>query len=166
MSWLNAMHEMNIERIQEPRDAEWCAYLMASCEPWLTLGRTYAESLQIIGDSSKEVYLCRQKGELSGFIILNLNGAFIGYVQTICVAPHWRRQGIGTALLRFAENRIFKESPNVFLCVSSFNADAKKLYQREGYKTVGELPNYLVEGHSEILMRKTLGPIRGFSKPS
>jgi ribosomal protein S18 acetylase RimI-like enzyme len=156
----------NIERIHEPADAKWCASLMASCEPWITLGRTYEESLQIIGDASKEVYVCRQKEELSGFIILNLNGALIGYVQTICVAPHWRRQGIGTALLRFAENRIFKESPNVFLCVSSFNGEAQKLYQREGYQTIGQLTDYFVEGHSEILMRKTQGPIRGVRKRS
>ena len=156
----------NIERLHDADDASWCAALMASSEPWITLHRSYDESLEIIRDPSKEVYLSRHHGELSGFMILNLNGAFIGYVQTICVAPNWRRKGIGTALLRFAENRIFKDSPNVFLCVSSFNEEAKKLYQREGYEIVGELTNYLVEGHSEILMRKTQGSISAFRNQS
>ena len=66
--------------------------------------------------------------------------------------------------MRFAEERIFTESPNVFLCVSSFNAEGERLYEREGYEMIGELKDYIVGGHSEILMRKTLGPMEGFSR--
>lgn len=145
-------------------DAQWCASIMVNSEPWVTLGRTYEESLRIITDPSKEVYLARLEGELSGFVILNLKGAFVGYVQTICIDPKSRGKGLGTILLRFAEERIFTQSPNVFLCVSSFNAEAKRLYEREGYEMIGELKDYIVRGHSEILMRKTLGPMEGFSR--
>jgi [ribosomal protein S18]-alanine N-acetyltransferase len=137
---------------------------MVNSEPWITLGRTYEESLQIIADSSKEVYLARLEGELSGFIILNLKGAFTGYVQTICIDPKSRGKGLGTTLLRFAEERIYRESPNVFLCVSSFNPEAKRLYERLGYETIGELKDYIVKGHSEILMRKTIGPLKEFGR--
>src|SRR5256884_7239311 len=35
---------------------------------------------------------------------------FVGYVQTICVDPARRRHGLGSALLRFAEERILGES--------------------------------------------------------
>jgi hypothetical protein len=48
------------------------------------------------------------------------------------------------------------------MCVSSFNHDARRLYQRLGYQAVGELIDYIVRGHSEILLRKTLGPLTGF----
>jgi ribosomal protein S18 acetylase RimI-like enzyme len=65
-------------------------------------------------------------------------------------------------LLEFAEQRILKESPNVFMCVSSFNHGARRLYERQGYKVVGELTDYIVEGYSEILLRKTRGPLTGF----
>lgn len=136
---------------------------MVDSEPWITLGRTYEESLQIITDPSKEVYLAKLEGELSGFIILNMKGAFIGYVQTICIDPRSRGKGLGSSLLRFAEERIFRESPNVFLCVSSFNTEAKRLYEREGYETIGELRDYIVRGYSEILMRKTIGSMKEFS---
>jgi ribosomal protein S18 acetylase RimI-like enzyme len=47
--------------------------------------------------------------------------------------------------------------------VSSFNRDAQRLYERLGYKVVGELTDYIVRGHSEFLLRKTLGPLTGFS---
>ena len=56
----------------------------------------------------------------------------------------------------------FRESPNVFLCVSSFNKEAQRLYKRLGYRKVGELKDYVVKGHSEFLMRKSIGPIMGY----
>jgi ribosomal protein S18 acetylase RimI-like enzyme len=65
--------------------------------------------------------------------------------------------------VEFAERRILQVSPNVFMCVSSFNHGARRLYQRLGYQVIGELPDYLVRGHSEILLRKTTGPLAGFA---
>jgi len=158
--------DVEIESLRRQADAEWCASVMSNSEPWITLGRTYEESLEILTDPSREVYLARIEGELSGFIILNMKGAFVGYVQTICIGPDSRGKGLGSRLLRFAEERIFSESPNVFLCVSSFNPQARRLYERLGYETVGELKDYIVRGHSEILMRKTLGPLREFGRRS
>jgi ribosomal protein S18 acetylase RimI-like enzyme len=66
-------------------------------------------------------------------------------------------------MMRFAEERIFRQSPNVFLCVSSFNRRAQKFYERLGYACVGELTDFLVPGHSEILLRKTRGPLLAFT---
>jgi hypothetical protein len=37
----------------------------------------------------------------------------------VCVAPAQCSQGLGTELIRFAEERIFRRFPNVFTCVSS-----------------------------------------------
>jgi hypothetical protein len=48
------------------------------------------------------------------------------------------------------------------MCVSSFNVGARRLYLRHGYEVVGELTDYIVEGHSETLLRKTFGPIASF----
>jgi len=66
-------------------------------------------------------------------------------------------------LVAFAEERILRISPNIFMCVSSFNQGARRLYQRLGYTVVGELSDYIVQGHSEILLRKTLGPLAEFT---
>ena len=68
----------------------------------------------------------------------------------------------GTQLVEFAEQQIFRESPNVFLCVSAFNARARQFYARLGYESIGELKDYVVAGQSEILMRKTIGPRNGY----
>jgi [ribosomal protein S18]-alanine N-acetyltransferase len=155
----------SIARLETAADAEACARLMASSEPWLTLGRSYEASLAIIRDSTREVFVLRDgTGKLSGFLILCLTGAFVGYIQTICIDPNCRGQGLGTGLLAFAEERILSQFPNVFMCVSSFNHDARRLYERLGYRVVGELSDYIVAGHSEILLRKTLGPLMTAAK--
>ena len=150
---------MEIRRLAGRAEAEACARMMAGSEPWITLGRSYEASLALLESPDREVYVAVADDVAAGFIVLNLHGAFVGYLQTVCVAAEARGQGIGTQLVRFAEERIFRESPNVFLCVSSFNAGARRLYERLGYVLVGELTDYIVRGHAELLYRKTIGPI-------
>jgi ribosomal protein S18 acetylase RimI-like enzyme len=154
------------ERLTAPGDAEACARLMTCSEPWVTLGRTYQTSLAIIQDPTRETYVLREDGEVVGFLIICMMGAFVGYIQTICVHPDHRGRGLGTRMVEFAEQRILKEVPNVFMCVSSFNHDARRLYERLGYHVVGELTDYIVEGYSEILLRKTTGPLSSTRLPT
>jgi len=155
---------LSVRPLESEAEAQWCARLMSSSEPWTTLGRSYQEALERMKDESCERYVARVGSVLAGFLILNMKGAFVGYIQTLCVTPESRNQGIGTKLVEFAEQRIFRDSPNVFICVSSFNYEARKLYERMGYRLVGALMDYLVRGHSELLLRKSVGPIGEFKK--
>jgi ribosomal protein S18 acetylase RimI-like enzyme len=143
-------------------EAGACARLMAESEPWLTLGRGYESALELIADRLKEVYVARLGGKLAGHVVVNMQGPFAGYIQALVVAPEWRGRGIGARLLGFAEERIFRDSPNVFLCVSGFNRRAQQFYARLGYERIGELKDYVIAGESEILMRKSIGPKTGF----
>jgi ribosomal protein S18 acetylase RimI-like enzyme len=140
---------------------------MASSDPWRRLGRTLEESYRILRDPSREVYVALESASdteprVAGFTILVMQGAFIGYIQSVAVRPERRGRGLGTALIEFAERRILRATPNVFICVSSFNPGARRLYERLGYTVVGELTDYIVRGHSEILLRKTTGPLAEF----
>ena len=137
---------------------------MSSTDPWITLGRGYDASLEIIQDPTREVYVAGDEGGVTGFVILNMGGAFVGYIQTVAVREDVRSTGLGSRLIAFAEDRIFRKSPNVFMCVSGFNTRAKHLYERLGYTVVGVLDNYVVTGYSEWLLRKTRGPIIGFER--
>ena len=150
-------------------DAEaWlCAELMASSDPWRRLGRTLEQSYQIVRDPAREVYVALEpspSGEprVAGFIVVIMQGAFVGYIQSVAVHPDCRGRGLGTALIALAEHRILHDVPNVFICASSFNPAARRLYERLGYAVVGELTDYIVRGHSEILLRKTTGPLSEF----
>ena len=141
-------------------EAEACAHMMAASEPWVTFGITFEECMARLTNPSREIYVAVDNAVL-GFIILNTQmGPFTGYIQTICVAPEARGSGVGSQLIAFAEERIFRDGPNVFLCVSSFNPRARALYERLGYETIGEIRDFLIAGASEILMRKTRGPLR------
>jgi ribosomal-protein-alanine N-acetyltransferase len=157
-------HEVEIRKLQDASEAERCAQVMSSSEPWITLRRSYKDSFRILTDPVREIYLAAVRGQTAGFVILNMKGAFVGYIQTVCIFPEWRNTGIGTKLIDFAEERIFRDSPNVFMCVSSFNQNALRLYERLGYRVVGELKDYIVPGHSEILLRKTIAPLTEFKK--
>ena len=133
-----------IRKLQSTNKAHRCALLMSNSEPWITLGRTYDDSLKMLLDPLIEVYLAVVEDEIIGFIILQMHGAFKGYIQTVAVDAEWRNKGIGSRLLKFAEGLIFSQTPNVFICVSSFNKKAQELYKRLGYETIGELKDYMV----------------------
>lgn len=156
------MH-LTIRPLATVAEAQECARLMSTSEPWITLGRSYEASLQILTDEERERYVAYAEGQLVGFLILNLRGAFVGYIQTVCVAAGSRDRGFGRQLIAFAEERILREHPNVFMCVSSFNESARRLYERLGYRVVGELKDFIVAGHGEILLRKTRGPLLGYA---
>jgi [ribosomal protein S18]-alanine N-acetyltransferase len=136
---------------------------MEQSEPWITLGRGYQAGMAMLRDDARERHLALLGEQPAGFAVLLMQGALTGYLQTICVAPGFRARGIGAALMDFAEARVFARHANFFLTVSDFNVDARRFYERRGYHVVGELKDYVIAGRSEILMRKTRGPIRGYT---
>jgi ribosomal protein S18 acetylase RimI-like enzyme len=156
------MEAVTIGRLAGENEARVCAAIMAASEPWVFFGRTFEQCLARVTNPAGEVWVARDGETVRGFIILLLHGAFVGYVQVLCVDASARGRGVGSMLMAFAEERIFREFPNVFLCVSSINPRARALYERLGYTLVGELTDYLVRGHSEFLMRKTAGPLAEF----
>jgi len=158
------MKELEIGRLDGDAEARACAEMMASTDPWIFFKRTFEQCLARVTNPAGEVWVAREDGVARGFIILLLQGAFVGYIQVVCVAADARSSGIGSKLVAFAEERIFREFPNVFLCVSSINPRARQLYERLGYKFVGELDDYITRGHSEFLMRKSVGPLDEFQR--
>lgn len=151
-----------IRPLSDDTEAHACATIMATSDPWVTLGRSYDRCLATARDSALERYVAMSDGEVVGFILLSMQGSFTGYIKSIAVREDWRGRGMGSALLAFAEQRILRDSPNVFICVSSFNHRAHALYERLGYETVGELRDFIVQGYHERLMRKTTGPLADF----
>ncbi len=160
-------HSVTVRPIAGDDEIRVCAEIMTTSDPWVTLGRTMEQAVRVLSDREiQETYVAVNDGAVVGFVILIMKGAFVGYIRTVAVHSDWRSRGLGRRLIWFAEERIFRDSPNVFLCVSSFNERARALYERLGYETVGELRDYIVRGHSEWLMRKSLGPYAEFQRES
>lgn len=129
---------------------------MASTEPWITLCRYLEECRAALVRPGTELFVARTEDLPVGFILLASYGlAGSPYIASIAVAGDARGQGVGSRLLRFAEEH-FAGRGHIFLCVSSFNQGAQQLYRRHGYEFVGELHDYVVPGHSELILHKSL----------
>jgi ribosomal protein S18 acetylase RimI-like enzyme len=141
----------------DERDA--CARIMAGSDPWVTLGIGVDRARAVFDLPDREVLLAKDGPEVAGFAVISMQGVLSGYLQTLAVSPAHRGRGLGAALLARVETRVFGEKPNVFLFVSSFNRGARRFYEAHGYELIGEVPDFLVAGHGELLMRKTTGPL-------
>jgi [ribosomal protein S18]-alanine N-acetyltransferase len=146
----------------DPGDFNICANIMSGTDPWITLEMSYSLCRKAFEGIFREVYIIRSGKDIAGFVIVQVSGTFAGYIQTLCISESFRGKGLGTKLLLFCEDRIHKFSPNIFICVSSFNERAIKLYYKFGFKYIGELDNFVREGFSELLLRKTIGPRIGY----
>ena len=136
---------------------------MAVSDPWLKLGMDKHQCKAAFEGVCKEAYVARVGDAIAGVVIIQICGSFKGYIQTLFVSKAFRSQGIGSQLLGYVEKRILEISPNVFICVSAFNHDARRLYERKGYLQVGILHDFVKAGFDELLLRKTVGPILGYN---
>ncbi|MEM3454730.1 MAG: GNAT family N-acetyltransferase [Thermoproteota archaeon] len=148
-------------------DVAECIKIILTSEPWKTLRTTEKEARTSLlgGIKSGKTIVAKVDNKTVGFIVFYPKGAFPlgGYIKLIGVHKDFRGMGIGRELMKRAEKEIFNYAKNSFLLVSSFNKAAQKFYRSLGYKKVGEIPDAIMKGYSEIIMRKTLGPIKRFS---
>ena len=155
-------------------DIDPCARLIAADPLWkryhITLARARRLLREVLATAHRgggrmgeagEFAVAHSGGQVVGFIWFRLDGTFhhSGYVRWIGVAPHVRGQRVGANLMAYAERKIFARGPNVFLMVSAFNTGAQAFYKRLGYREIGAVPNYAIQGISERLFRKTRGPL-------
>lgn len=100
-----------------------------------------------------------RQGEIAGLIKV-LQKGFCGlypYLALISVGEEYRGGGVGSFLLSaFEQMGIEAGARKVALMVSDFNHDAKKLYERRGYRTIGLIPDAAKDGIGEYLMLKDL----------
>lgn len=105
-----------------------------------------------------QLHVATSDRAIAGFVWWMPRGAFYhsGYVRLIGLSPSAQGRGAGRALMRAAEEAVIAESRDMLLLVSDFNIEAQAFYQHLGYAHVGALPDYVVPGISELLMRKRL----------
>ena len=113
-------------------------------------------SLLISGDGAIRYQLtCDAKP--AGVVIVRSPWLAGPYLQILAVLPHLQGGGAGTAILHWYEQTaLTARMRNVWLCVSGFNSDAQRFYQRYGYTLIGHIPDLMRSGDDELLMRKNL----------
>ena len=93
--------------------------------------------------------------ELAGFLVAQ-SGA-TGHIITIDVALRARRSGIGSLLLRGAEDRLRDAgSRAVGLETAVDNLSALSFYKRHGYSVIKTWPRYYSNGVDALVLKKVL----------
>lgn len=154
-------------RAFHPDDASAAIRMLMESEPWKTLGYRASDweglfrSLPVTREGYvREGYVIESGGIVAGIALLR-PGVLLGeYLELLVIAPGSREQGLGRRLLTHVEGVVFARAKNLFVCVSDFNHSGQRFYERLGYGTIGPIPDLLVSGRAEILMRKTVGPVR------
>lgn len=94
-------------------------------------------------------------GELQGFIVGYCGAA--GHVITIDVAPGSRRSGVGSLLLKSAEDRMRAAGCGaVGLETAVDNRSALLFYKRHGYHVMRTYPRYYSNGVDALVLKKDL----------
>ncbi len=143
-------------------DREAAVRMLAGSDPWKTLGYT-ATDLDSLFDTmpqGREAIVIEHHGNVAGLALLRQRFLMGDYLELLVIAPSARGKGLGRALLTYLEGLVFARAKNLFVCVSDFNKEARRFYQKHGYQEIGPMPNFLIPGSAEILLRKTAGPAR------
>jgi len=147
-----------------PDDVEACIEILLGY-PWTRYALTADQArtallggLEQMARGVSRVHVAASEGAVAGFVWWMPHGAFFhsGYIRLIGVSPTVQRHGTGRALVQTAEEAVITESRDMLLLVSDFNVSAQAFYRRLGYQHIGALPDYVMPGISELLMRKRL----------
>lgn len=152
-------------RPYRPDDRATIVAMLAGSEPWKTLGYTDVDWKKLFDPlpSGREGFVIETEATVAGFALVRPKFLIGDYLELLVVAPAARGKGLGSALLSHVEAVVFARVKNLFACVSDFNAEARRFYKKNGYQEIGPMPNLLIPGSAEILLRKTTGPQRGSS---
>jgi ribosomal protein S18 acetylase RimI-like enzyme len=137
--------------------------LLACSDPWKRLGYQAKDwdSYFTPIPQGRDSYVVDQNGKVAGIAVVRQKFLIGDYLELLEVADWAKGQGMGKQLLAHVEGAVFARAKNLFACVSDFNDQARSFYKKQGYQEIGPMPNFLIPGSAEILLRKTVGPARG-----
>lgn len=123
---------------------------------------------EILAEFPETFLIAELEGAVVGYVMCRIEYGFShlrrlglarkGHVVSIAVKGDHRGKGVGTILLRTAQDEMLKKSSNeCYLEVRVSNEGAIALYQRLGYKVSGRLEGYYKDGEAALVMAIPLG---------
>ena len=95
---------------------------------------------------------------------LLIDGWKVAELDILCVAESYRKQGIGSALLREAERAAEKKNCSL-MTLGTFDFQARPLYEKHGFTVIATLADCPSEGHEHYDMVKRLSAASGEDVP-
>ncbi|MEY4704551.1 MAG: hypothetical protein RL042_747, partial [Nitrospirota bacterium] len=129
--------------------------LLAGSDPWKRLGYQAKDwdSYFTPLPKERESYVVEQGGRVAGIAVVRQKFLLGDYLELLAVADWARGKGLGARLLSHVETTVFARAKNLFACVSDFNEQGRQFYKKQGYQEIGPMPNFLIPGSAEILLR-------------
>jgi ribosomal protein S18 acetylase RimI-like enzyme len=129
-------------------------------QPPVRFSRRYMQ--QIIGGRTSATWVAEEDGVMAGFTVIDCREELegnIAYIQTIEVAPAYRRRGMGAELLRRVdETARAAGAVLIWLHVAAENDAAIRLYRGHGYQRQGRQEHYYARGRAaEIYVKSLMG---------
>jgi len=138
--------------------------ILAGMEPWSRIGSKPEGLCQtMLTDPAGQArsWCMRVDGEPAGVLVIHEDWLVGPYLKRIAVLPKYQGRGLARASLAWWEADARQAgAANLWLCVSSFNLSAQKVYEAAGFCQCGLFKDLVVLGYDEILMRKQLKPAR------
>jgi GNAT superfamily N-acetyltransferase len=138
------------------------AIALLDSDPWRRLGYGRDDWLRLLAMPlvDREAWVATAEERVVGLAVVRPRFLAGDYLELFAVAETARGKRYGATLLGHVERVVFARARNFFVCVSDFNSGARRFYAQQGYVHVGTLPDLLVGGSAELLLRKTTGPVR------
>ena len=138
--------------------AETLGAALAAIDPWRTLGYTAPALARGLESEHPDLtrFIAVRDGVTEGLFAVRhpwLRGA---YIELFAVLPAAQGRGVGRAALAWIESYYQGRCANLWLLVSGFNARARAFYERQGFHPIGTIPELVVAGQDEVLLRKRL----------
>jgi GNAT superfamily N-acetyltransferase len=144
-----------------PELADVLGQAIADIEPWATLA--YPPEHMIAFLKNDDPALTRKavfvNGAPAGVVAIRERWLRGPYLQLLALLTPYQGQGLGAALLNWYAQQAGPHERWLWLCCSAFNTRAFAFYQRHGYEQIAVLPDQIVDGMDELLLRKRI--VRG-----
>jgi [ribosomal protein S18]-alanine N-acetyltransferase len=124
-----------------------------------TLVATNTASIAKSGSVSgkDKIHSLPMDGEICGFLVGEAGARARGHIITIDVIAATRGQGIGSLLLRAAEDRLISDGCRIVeLETAVDNISALSFYKRHNYSVIKTFPRYYSNGVDALVLEKTL----------
>jgi GNAT superfamily N-acetyltransferase len=141
-----------------PQYAAFLSPALAAIEPWSRINYPAAsfQAFLTAQDPALSRHAVRVGGETAGLIAIRKPWLRGPYLQLLALLPPFQGQGIGATLLHYFEQQADPRDRWAWLCYSTFNSRAGAFYARRGYEEMATLPDLVLDGTAEILMRKRI----------
>lgn len=111
-------------------------------------------------DKNHALYFVYNNDQIIGFVHLASRGARIDWLEDLFILPEYQGNGYATLTLNLVEDIVKKYSDSLYLEVAARNANALRLYSRNGYdclNTITIRKDFQPEEYKTIGNEKILG---------